>query len=117
MYLSGRDIKWAIECGKLIVEPPPEFFGAGYDETSIDLHLDAIDQGARVWDIEGYETDVRRPMEGRGISSRAPNELRLGTFDFKVISGRYLTDIPEEPPEGTPNPHLVFRRRNPTRWF
>jgi hypothetical protein len=31
MYLSNRDIKWAIECGHLTVEPPPEQFGAGYD--------------------------------------------------------------------------------------
>ena len=31
MYLSGRDIKWTIECGKLIVDPPPASFGAGYD--------------------------------------------------------------------------------------
>src|SRR4051812_25697266 len=98
MYLSGRDIKWAIECGKLIVDPRPEFFGAGYDETSIDLHLDSIDQGARVWDIAAYENAIRSAVEGRGISTGAANELRLGTFDFRVISGRYLTEVPDQPP-------------------
>jgi hypothetical protein len=49
MYCSNRDILWAITCGKLIVAPPPEYFGAGYDETSIDLHLGPIGVGARVW--------------------------------------------------------------------
>jgi hypothetical protein len=47
MYLSNRDIKWAIDCGKLTVDPRPENYrgprgnlpSAGYDETSIDLHL------------------------------------------------------------------------------
>src|SRR4051812_17774791 len=98
MYLSGRDIKWAIACGKLLVDPPPEFFGAGYDETSIDLHLDAIDQGARVWDIEAYNGAFRAAVAGRGISTGSPNELRLGTFDFNVISERYLTKVPDEAP-------------------
>src|SRR4051812_14087971 len=112
MYLSGRDIKWAIQCGQLIVDPPPEDFGAGYDETSIDLHLDAIDQGARVWDITAYSSDIQSAVAGRGLSTGSPNELRLGTFDFKVISGRYLTDIPAEPPPDSPNPPLVFRRND-----
>jgi deoxycytidine triphosphate deaminase len=112
MYLSNRDIKWAIECGKLIVDPPPESFGAGYDETSIDLHLDAINLGARVWDIEAYNRDLQQAVEGRGISTGSPNELRLGKFDFNVISARYLTEVPAEPAEGQPNPHPVFRRRN-----
>jgi dCTP deaminase len=115
MYLSSRDIQWARECGKLIIEPPPEAFGAGYDETSIDLHLDGIDQGARVWDIEAYNRDSRSALTGRGISTGSPNELRLGspTFDYRVISARYLTEIPLEPPRGVPNPHLVFRRLDP----
>src|SRR5271154_1157221 len=108
MYLSGRDIKWAIECGKLIVDPPPEHFGSGYDETSIDLHLDSIDQGARVWNIEAYNSDIQNAIAGRGISTRSPNELRLGTFDFKVISGKYLTEIPAESPPGAAEPPLVF---------
>ena len=115
MYLSGRDIKWAIECGKLIVDPRPASFGAGYDETSIDLHLDSIDQGARVWDIEAYNRQLQEAAAGRGISTGSPNELRLGTFDFRVISGRYLTEIPAGTPTGNPQSPLVFRAQNPTK--
>ncbi len=113
MYLSNRDIKWAIECGKLIVDPPPEHFTAGYDETSIDLHLNSIDQGARVWDIETYNADLQNVVLGRGTARGSPNEIRLGTFDFNVISGRYLTDVSAEPPSDATNAPLVFRRRNP----
>jgi dCTP deaminase len=112
MYLTGRDIKWATESGKLLVDPPPAFFGAGYDETSIDLHLDSIDQGARVWDIKSYMSDFQPAEPGRGSRSGSLKELRLGTFDFNVLSGKYLIQVPEEPP-GTPDPPLVFRRKNP----
>ncbi len=111
MYLSNRDIKWAIECGKLIVDPPPDEFGAGYDETAIDLHLDSIDRGARVWDIEAYNR--QESVKRSGARTGLPSELRLGTFDFRVISGRYLTEIPMEPPPGMTNAHLVYRRGDP----
>ena len=52
MYLSNRDIEWAIRCGKLIVEPRPEANSPpkGYDDTAIDLHLGPI-VNARVWDL------------------------------------------------------------------
>ena len=113
MYLSSRDIKWAIECGKLIVNPPPDDIKDGFDETSIDLHLDSIDQGARVWDIKAYNDDPQNAIQGRGINIIKSNELRLGAFDFRVISGKYLTNVPDESPPGTPVPPLVFRRRNP----
>lgn len=52
MYLSDRDLKWAIETGKLIVDPPP----AKIDATSIDLHLDATTED-KVWDIDKYRGD------------------------------------------------------------
>ena len=35
MYLSDRDLKFAVETVQLIVDPKPE----EYDTTSIDLHL------------------------------------------------------------------------------
>lgn len=47
MYLSDRDLLQAIQIGALIVDPKPERLGP----TSIDLHLDTIDQ-ARVWDLD-----------------------------------------------------------------
>jgi len=43
MFLSDRDIKYAIETRKLIVDPPPAHFNSEYDENSIDLHLDDIE--------------------------------------------------------------------------
>jgi hypothetical protein len=50
-------MKWAIDCGKLIVDPRPEDWKTsegepdpmGYDETSIDLHLGPLSV-AKVWD-------------------------------------------------------------------
>lgn len=90
MFLSNRDIKWAIECGKLIVDPPPEHFNAGYDETSIDLHLDAIEKGARVWDIESYAR--QRSEHG----SRKHAEIELGSLEWETLSGDFLIEAPEE---------------------
>ena len=72
MYLSNRDAQWAIRRGQLIVEPPPEYFECGYDETSIDLHLDAASE-AKVWDLAAFAKDQGasggRPREG--ASTRA----------------------------------------------
>lgn len=68
MYLSNVDIKAAIDNGSLIVDPRPEHFGCGYDETSIDLHLDNSDM-ARVWDADSMATEDqgrgRPPLGGR----------------------------------------------------
>ena len=74
MYLSDRDLRWAIECGDLIVDPKPERI----DSSSIDLHLDSIDQ-AKVWDIETFQKAGARIIEpscgacinaGPGVSTR-----------------------------------------------
>jgi dCTP deaminase len=93
MYLSNRDIKWAIKCGKLIVTPPPEEFGAGYDETSIDLHLDAVDQ-AKIWNAVAL-TAVEAEHGAKGP------EVYLGTFNWGKFSEKYLIQPPEE--DGTRN--------------
>ena len=66
MYLSNRDIKWAIECGHLIVKPRPEEMSKGYDETSIDLHLDAVKE-AQIWDLDA----LRQAETGRARGRRA----------------------------------------------
>lgn len=112
MFLSGRDIKWAIDCGELIVNPRPEHFKAGYDETSIDIHLGPIEK-AEVWDIDRYAAGNR----GRGVHRP---ELHIGDFDFKSTAGQYLMPVPEEPGDEEPendNPDdegpdhpLVYRR-------
>jgi hypothetical protein len=60
MYLSSRNIKWAIDCGKLVVDPRPEDLKKGYDETAIDLHLGPLDN-AKVWTSTSWV-----PSTGRG---------------------------------------------------
>lgn len=92
MYLSDRDLRWAIECGKLKVEPKPDRI----EPTSIDLHLDVVEQ-AKVWDIEHLERNQK-------ADGQEPRELRIGKFEYKNFAPKYL--IP--PPEDKTKP--VFRR-------
>src|SRR5437867_2705263 len=98
MYQSNRDMKWAIENGRLIVNPAPEQNGSGYDETSIDLHLDKVEE-AQVWNIEAYKaaTDAS--------GARGP-ELHVGRFVWATFSEQYLMDPPKYPTPGA----LVCRR-------
>lgn len=88
MYLSNRDIKWAIECGKLIVKPSPEEMKCGYDETSIDLHLDSVTQ-ARIWDVEALKRDLETP----GITRP---EVHLGEFKWGKFAEKYLAPPPKD---------------------
>lgn len=92
MYLSNRDLKWAISTGQLIFEPKPD----SVDATSIDLHLGDIEY-AKVWDIETFAGDQSRS----GIKTP---ELRLGSFDYKAFGQKYLIDPPTDPSQP------VFRR-------
>ena len=92
MYLSDRDLRWAIECGRLIVDPPP----AKIDSSSIDLHLDSVDQ-ARVWDLAAYN-------EHGSVEGREPNELRIGKFHYPKFSEKYLIPPPDD------SSQAVFRR-------
>jgi len=80
MYLSDRDLKYAIETGRLIVNPAPE----EYDTTSIDLHLDEITQ-AKVWNIDAYVTSQQ--------SSGSPTWVRTGKYNFRSFSAKYFQDI------------------------
>jgi dCTP deaminase len=96
MYLSNRDIKWAIDNGRLICSLRPEEMGAGYDETSIDLHLDKVKE-AYIWDIDSFQESE----DARG--SGAP-ELLVGRFNWGRFSKRYLI----HPPEDATKP--VYRR-------
>jgi dCTP deaminase len=90
MFQSNRDIRWAVECQQFITDPPPGHFGGGYDETSLDLHLDEAKE-AKVWDVQTFAQQQRRPG-GRGP------ELHLGRFVYGECSEAYLVDPPEEAP-------------------
>jgi dCTP deaminase len=91
MYLSDRDIKWAIDTGKLIVNPPPETI----DSTSVDLHLDEVSQ-AKIWNIEAYQKD-------RSSAGAERPELRIGKYNLADFSGKYLCS----PPIYTANAHQL----------
>lgn len=83
MYLSDRDLKWALESGKLIVDPRPEEFGP----TSIDLHLDSATE-AKVWDIDAY----KQHQEDAGTDRP---ELRIAKYNLADFSRRYLRSPPD----------------------
>jgi deoxycytidine triphosphate deaminase len=73
MYLSDRDLQWAI--------PPPTV-----DPTSIDLRLDNVSE-AKIWDIEAFKK--KHDMAGIGEA-----ELHLGTFKFGAFAEEYLIPPP-----------------------
>lgn len=98
MYLSDRDLQWAIETEKLIVDPLPEHI----DPTSIDLHLDSADE-AKIWDIAKYLGDQKSRGESRP-------ELRVGRYVLAEFSDKYLAPPPEHD-ENAPD-QLVGRRAN-----
>ncbi len=117
MYLSNRDIKWAIECGKLIVDPRPDDWKTskgvpdplGYDETSIDLHLGPLST-AKVWDL----AKLRQQDRARGIkvSDEEPPEIRLGSFDWDEMVRDHLKDVPDDDRDSQDVPRLVFKRHH-----
>ena len=96
MYLSNRDIEWAIKRGKLIVDPPPLHFGCGFDETSIDLHLATADK-AKVWDLQKLKADH--------VATGGRPEVAIGSFKYKAFAAKYLTPVGE-----SEKGQLVFRR-------
>ena len=86
MFLSNRDLKYAIETERLIVKPEPK--DENISESSIDLHLDSINE-AKIWDIEKYQNDLK-------THGKEHPELHLGTFQYKVFGQKYLTSPPKE---------------------
>jgi deoxycytidine triphosphate deaminase len=81
VYLSDRDIQWAIDKGTLILRPPSKV-----DPTSIDLHLDSVEE-AKVWDTE----KLRRTLANPGIEEL---ELHLGVFKYADFSEEHLKTPP-----------------------
>ncbi len=76
MFLSDREMLYAIQCGRLIVAPPTEI-----GPTSIDLHLDKVEQ-AKVWDIDKLAQHNR----DHGHPER---ELRIGQCNYGKMSQEY----------------------------
>jgi deoxycytidine triphosphate deaminase len=74
MYLSDRDLKFAVETGQLIVDPPPE----EYDTTSIDLHLDSVNQ-AKIWKESQLVRGSQAVVQGCQVQLLAQTNLDLET--------------------------------------
>jgi dCTP deaminase len=83
MYLSDRDLKFAVETGQLIVDPAPTEF----DTTSIDLHLDNVNE-AKVWNVEEFKR--------RQANSGNDAWLRVGKYKFRTFSQEFYQSVPED---------------------
>ena len=83
MYLSDRDLRLALDSNQLIVDPRP----TEIDTTSIDLHLDGIDE-AKVWDVAAFT----RQQGDAG----APPIVGAGKFNHKAFAGQFAVPIPPE---------------------
>lgn len=92
MYLSDRDLEFAVKTGQLIVDPPPKEF----DTTSIDLHLDKVDE-AKVWNVEAFKQKQR--------TTGNDEWLRVGKYKYRTFSQEFYQNVPSDP-----NPsNLVYR--------
>lgn len=95
MYLSDRDLAWAIETGRLIVVPPPKKI----DPTSLDLHLGSIED-AKIWNLKQFAEDL-------GAHGKSCPEVHVGQYEF----GKFATKYTMPPPNYTEGAdHLVMRR-------
>ena len=92
MYLSDREMEYAIRCGRLIVEPPTKI-----GPTSIDLHLDKVEQ-ARVWDIDKFRDHNRS-------HGNPDTEIRISSYHYGTMSKLYHAPVPPDGPDVK-----VFRR-------
>ncbi len=97
MFLSDRDLLWAIQTGRLIVDPRPEKI----DATSIDLHLGKIND-AKIWDIEQFTADQ---------DALGKNRPELYVGDYKI--GKFGPKYTKPPPDHSPDfSQRVVRRGN-----
>jgi dCTP deaminase len=95
MYLSDRDLEYAVDRGDLIVAPRPREFGP----SSIDLHLDTIEE-AKVWNASVFESS----LEGQGV--KRPS-IALGEFDYQTFAEQYAIPVPRYDQSG--QEPLVYR--------
>ncbi len=95
MFLSDRDLSWAIERGGLTVEPRP----GSFEPSSIELHLDRIEE-AKIWDM----TAINEEGATHGLE---PNTLLIGKYKFEKFAPKFLKPIPPRSSE-----EKVFRKNN-----
>jgi dCTP deaminase len=100
MFLSDRDLQWALKHGKLLVDPPPTDDRIG--PTSIDLRLDRIEE-AKIWDIPKFK------KKNRELGHGDVPELLIGSFDYKEFAREFLIRPPDVS-RNQPVTDLVFRR-------
>ncbi len=81
MYLSDRDLRFALTTGQLIVDPAP----VEIDTSGIDVHLDTIDE-ARVWNVEKF-------AEQQAEAGQSPI-LMVGAFKHRAFSKKFEEPIP-----------------------
>jgi dCTP deaminase len=98
VYLSDVDLREAVKCGDLIIEPLPD---KEIGPTSIDLHLDSVEEAA-IWDFEA----IAEHNEALGLP---PRELNVARMTYGVISRQFLIPPPREADVGD---GLVFRRED-----
>ncbi len=89
MYLSDRDLCWALRHGHLLVDPPPTPDQIG--PNSIDLQLDNANE-AKVWDIQAF---VKHVSKTRKVHNDP--ELPIGEFDYKACADEFLKPVPVKP--------------------
>jgi len=97
MYLSDRDLAWAIECGKLVFKPLPE----KVDSNSIDLHLDHVTE-AKIWNIDKFR-------QREAASGRKRPELRIAQYSLADFGEDYLIT----PPEFSDSSQELVQKRGP----
>lgn len=85
MYLSDRDIKWAITRKLLMIESRDDH-EPKIDPTSIDLRLDRVEE-AKVWDI----AKLKKQSTTTGHSDP---EVHLGKFRYDEFASNYLMKPP-----------------------
>ena len=81
MFLSDRDLKYALECEDLICNPPPTEYGL----SGIDLHLDKIEE-AKIWD------PARRKKSLSGLAAKS--SVGFGDFEYKQFAESCAIPVP-----------------------
>lgn len=84
MYLSDRDLRFALETKQLIVDP----FPAEIDTTGIDFHLDKIEE-ARVWNVAKFAEQQAEAGQSA--------VLMVGKFKQKAFARKFEEPVPADP--------------------